>query len=142
MLYYSQQKGQPDVLRHGEEDSGRSGNKTKRVEHEIMSLCKRGRSVERPAVRIPGADEHSVVHRCSGTGSRHARTNPVLGRGVKNVRFALDQALLRNTRGFVDVRSAMTLVLLIVLIRGLVGRGRAAFNPLSVIWWLFQAVDH
>ena len=66
----------------------------------------------------------------------------MLGRGVKNVRFALDQALLRNTRGFVDVRSAMTLVLLIVLIRGLVGRGRAAFNPLSVIWWLFQAVDH
>ena len=76
MLYYSKQKGQPDVLRHGEEDSGRSGNKTKRVEHEIMSLCKRGRSVERPAVRIPGADEHSVVHRCSGAGSRHARTNP------------------------------------------------------------------
>ena len=73
MLYYSKQKGQPDVLRHGEEDSGRSGNKTKRVEHEIMSLCKRGRSVERPAVRIPGADEHSVVHRRPGAGSRHAR---------------------------------------------------------------------
>ena len=94
-----------------------------------------------PAVLTPMVIVSAATH-CFEFEHLRKSHQSVLGRGVKNVRFALDQALLRNTRGFVDVRSAMTLVLLIVLIRGLVGHGRAAFNPLSVVWWLFQAVDH
>jgi hypothetical protein len=93
-----------------------------------------------PAVLTPMVIVSAATHCFEFEQLRRAHQS-VLGTGVKNIRFALDQALLRNTHGFVDLRSAMTLLLLVVLIRGLLGRGSSAFNPLSVVWWLFQAID-
>ena len=89
-----------------------------------------------PAVLTPMVIVSAATHCFEFERLRNAHQS-VLGTGVKNIRFALDQALLRNTHGFVDLRSAM----LVVLIRGLLGRGSSAFNPLSVVWWLFQAID-
>lgn len=65
----------------------------------------------------------------------------VFGREAKSLRFALDQALLRNTYGIIDLRSAMTLMLAGTLVRGIVRHGGTPFTPLNIIWWLFQSID-
>lgn len=65
----------------------------------------------------------------------------VFGCETKAIRFALDQALLRNTYGILDLRSAMTLMFMVTLIRGIMRQGSVPFNPLHTIWWLFQSVD-
>ncbi len=65
----------------------------------------------------------------------------ILWQEVKNFRFAIDQALLRNSAGIVDLRAAMTLALAISLIRGLSRHGQGQFTPLNIIWWLFQSID-
>lgn len=74
----------------------------------------------------------------------------ILGKELKLFRFAIDQAVLKKTCGILDIRSAMSLLLIFQLIRGIASWRRGSLLqpqtkplfPISLLWWLFQSIDN
>lgn len=83
----------------------------------------------------------AAAARCFDFERRIQERQSALWQEVKTIRFALDQALLRRTCGVLDLRSAMTLFLSTVLVRGVFRQKKDSFPPVNMIWWLFQSID-
>ncbi len=63
----------------------------------------------------------------------------IVGGELRAIHYALNQAVLQRTGGLFDLPAIMTVLLIIVLVRGLSGRGGPKFSPLAVLWWLHRS---
>lgn len=70
-----------------------------------------------------------------------AAQQSLVGRELKTVYFALNQAVLERTGGLLDLSSLMTVVLLLALGRGVLGRAGTKFAPLPLLWWLQRSLS-
>ena len=70
-----------------------------------------------------------------------AAQQSLVGRELKTVYFALNQAVLKRTGGLLDLSSLMTVVLLFALGRGVLGLSGTKFAPLPLLWWLQRSLS-
>ena len=62
-------------------------------------------------------------------------------RELGRFRFALDQAVLKMTHGLVDIHTAMSLSLLVMVVQKLVGRSTSPMSVVNLLWWFLQSID-
>ena len=81
-------------------------------------------------------------------GEMRARKS-ILAKELSTVGFALNQALLSRTKGILDIRAAITLLLVFQLVKSIpivrrkLGlQASPTYFPINLIWWLFQSVSH
>lgn len=93
----------------------------------------------------------TAVSRCFDFQNAVKSRRSIVGNELKVLRFSLDQAVMQKTFGFFDLRSALSLMLIFQLIRGVSAwkRGSAATVraqkqsfPIALIWWLLQCIGH
>ena len=92
----------------------------------------------------------TALSRCFNFDAAVKNRKSILGKELKLFRFAIDQAVLKKTCGILDIRSAMSLLLIFQLIRGVAMWRRGSMQqpqtkppfPISLVWWLFQSIDN
>ena len=93
----------------------------------------------------------TALSRCFNFDAAVKNRKSILGKELKLFRFAIDQAVLKKTCGILDIRSAMSLLLIFQLIRGIASWRMGSLQqpqtkkppfPVSLVWWLFQSIDN
>ncbi len=93
----------------------------------------------------------TALSRCFNFDAAVKNRKSILGKELKLFRFAIDQAVLKKTCGILDIRSAMSLLLIFQLIRGIASWRMGSLQqpqtkkspfPISLVWWLFQSIDN
>ena len=108
-------------------------------------LLKFDESILRPDVVI------TALSRCFNFDAAIKNRKSIIGNEFKLFRFALDQAVMKKTCGVLDIRSAMSLLLLFQLVKAILRWRRSTLGqqtqskppfPISLIWWLLQSIDN
>lgn len=93
----------------------------------------------------------TALSHCFDFGAAIKSRRSIFGNELKLFRFSLDQAVMQKTLGLFDLRSAVSLLLMFQLARGLSKwrRGAPVFNgndkqpfPIALVWWLLQTIGH